>query len=135
MTDSISIDDSELRAYAADLTAAGSGMAARVRPVVEKGAINIKNQLRREAQASRHFKGMARAIGYDMHTLDAFGVGVIEAEIGPSSEAGSPGNLANIAIFGTSRGGGTVPDPQGALDAEAPRFTKALEDLLGNTLG
>ena len=44
--------------------------------------------------------------------------GSIELVAGPTK--GSPGSLANIAYFGTSRGGGTVPDPRGALDAETP---------------
>ena len=129
----MSIDDSELRAFAVDLTRAGAGAAAAVRPVVSKGALNIKNQLVEEMSASRSFGALAPSITYD---LDDDGLG---AEIGPTKRSGGAGtsNLgfgANIAYFGTSRGGGTVPDPQGALDAEAPRFEKAALDVIEGLL-
>ncbi len=128
----ISADTSELGTFAVDLTAAGSGIAKTVRPIVHKGANNIKNQLRAEMRASRHFRPVARAIDYSMHGGMVFGAGVIEAEIGPRK--GSPGSLANVAIFGTSRGGGTVPDPQLALEAEIPNFERALLNAVGDLL-
>lgn len=129
------VDDSELRALGADLVRAGSGIAARVRPVVLRGAGNISRQMRREMSASEYFKPAAGTIGFDLRTFEGFGVGVIEAEIGPSAEAGSPGNIANVAYFGGANGGGgTVPDPQGALDEEMPRYIAALEDVLGDLL-
>ena len=133
----VEFDVSEVRGLAADLTRAGSGIADKVRPVVHRSANNIKRQLRDEMGASESFKGAARDIDYDMTGAGGrivFGVGVIEAEIGPRSGPGQPGSLGKIAYFGTSRGGGTVPDPQGALDAEAPAFQKALEDVLGGLL-
>lgn len=131
---SVEVDASELQQLAADLSKAGSGIAAKVRPAVVKGAVNIKNQMRAEARGSRHFKGGARDIDFSMTSQKVFGVGVIEAEIGPRSGPGQPGSIMNIAYFGTSKGGGTVPDPQGALDAEAPRFEQALGDILDGLL-
>lgn len=129
----IEFDTSELNALAADLTQAPAELDGKILPVVEKGALNIKNQLVSEMRSSRHFKGVARGISYDIHGGQMFGRGVIEAEIGPTK--GSPGSLANIAYFGSSRGGGgTVPDPQGALDAETPRFEQALGDLIEGLL-
>lgn len=120
----VNIDASEVRAFATDLGEVGLRVARGVPAVVSKGALNIKNQLRGEMGASGHFKGAAHAVGYDI--LD----GGFAAEIGPSAEAGSPGNLANLAYFGGSNGGGgTVPDPRGALEAEVSRFEKALMDL------
>lgn len=130
----VQIDASELRQLAADLTAAGSRISARVRPAVVKGAVNIKNQLRTEARGSEYFKGGAIDIDFSMTSQKVFGVGVIEAEIGPRSGPGQPGSIMNIAYFGTSKGGGTVPDPQGALDAEAPRFEQALGEILDGLL-
>ena len=103
-----------------------------VKAVVERGALNIKKQLVAEMQRSPHFKGVARGISYDMRTVGGFGGGAIEAEIGP--ESSGPGALANVAYFGTSRGGGTVPDPQGALEAEAPNVEKYLTDLIEKAL-
>lgn len=131
-------DSDELREFAKDLRAAGSGIASKVLPVVHKGAGNIKRQQRAEMRASKHFKGVARTIDYTMKfgtgSRAAGGAGAIEAEIGPRSGRGSPGALANIAYFGGSRGGGTVPDPKGALEAEGPRFERALGDVIERLL-
>lgn len=131
---SVSIDASEVRQLSADMTRIPERLNRWVIPVLERGGNNIKRQLREEMQSSTHFKGATRSIGYDV-LYGGFGdVGTYEVEIGPSSEDGSPGNLANIAYFGTSRGGGTVPDPFRALLAEAPKFEKALADLMGDLL-
>lgn len=125
--DSITIDTSELRTLAADMRQVDSRVSRWVLPVVEKGANNIKEELQAEARSSRHFKGVAPAISYDIKTLG----GAFEAEIGPEKRYGKGsggGNHANIGYFGTSRGGGTVEDPQTALDNEAPKFADALAD-------
>lgn len=130
MASGVSIDASEVRALAADMRAVDGRLTRWIRPALDRGAIQIRNQLRDEMRSSTHFKGAAGAISYDWIE----GSGDLEVEIGPSSEDGSPGNLANIAYFGTSRGGGTVPDPELALQAEAPKFEKALADLLEDLL-
>lgn len=100
-----------------------------VEAVVKRGATNVKKQLVAEMRRSPAFKGVARGITYDMRAASGFGGGVIEAEIGP--ESSGPGALANVAYFGTSRGGGTVPDPSGALEAERRRFEEALLKIIG----
>lgn len=130
----VSMDDAELRRLTVDLTAAGSRIASEVRPVVHKGAGAIKDQLRREMAESTFFHGIADAIDYSMRSGMDAGVGAIEAEIGPRSGPGQEGALANIAYFGTSRGGGTVPDPQHALEAEAPNVERALADVVEKLL-
>lgn len=124
MANSVSVDASELAGLARDLAAAGDKVERESEPVIERGALNIKNQLREEMSASRHFRPVARAISYDRTGL--------EAEIGP--ERGSPGSLANVAIFGTSRGGGTVPDPIHALEAEAPNVERWLAKVAEGAL-
>lgn len=134
MADRMSFDTSEVRALAADLTRAGSGAAAKVRPVVVKGAANIKRQMRAEMGSSPHFKGATPSIDFDMSTTGGLAGGVIEAQIGPKVGDGETGGLASIAYYGSSRGGGTVPDPIGALNAETPRFEAALLDVLGDLL-
>ena len=116
----------ELRQLAADLA---KGLdAGKVREVVRKGGVNIKAQLREEAAHSLHFK-LARYIGFDE----------VESLAGPAVEVGptrtGAGRLANIAYFGgVHGGGGTLPDPQGALDAEAPQFEAALAALAQDVL-
>jgi len=130
MADGFTIDTSELRALAAKLTDSTRGVERDVRQVVSKGALNIKRQLVAEMGASAHFKGVASSITYDLSGNAYFA----EAQIGPKSGPGNAGALANIAIFGGSRGGGTVPDPKGALEREIPGFEKALSDILGGLL-
>ena len=130
----IDFDTSELRALSAGLTKAGTAVDGKIKGVITKGAVAIKSQMRKEMQGSPHFKGTARSIDFSIHGGDMFGVGVIEAEIGAKIGAGEVGGLAHIAYFGTSRGGGTVADPIGALNAEAPKFEAALLKILGDIL-
>lgn len=125
---SVSIDAHEVRELQRDLTRAHSAIGPHVVGVIEKAALNIKKQLQAEARKSRHFRQIGSAISYDIKVRGASSGAEVEAEIGP--EKGSPGSLANIAYFGTSRGGGTVPDPRGALDAEAPNVERFLGELL-----
>lgn len=129
----VTIDMGELAAFAIALEDSGKATEAEVEAVVEKGALNIKNQLQDEMRGYGRIGGaVAPTISYDISGSSAFGGGAIEAEIGP--EKGGAGSLANIAYFGTSKGGGGVPDPQGAVDAEEPKFIKALSDLIGKDL-
>lgn len=123
----IKVDTSEIHSLVADMTGVDSRLARWVRPVVEKGALNVKNDMQEKARNSKHFKGMAKGISYDMQQGGFGETGVYAAEIGPTK--GSPGALGNIAYFGTSRGGGTVEHPDAALQREAPKFSEALADL------
>ena len=124
------VDTSELRALAEDQARAGREVVPAVLPVVHRGAGNIKRQLRAEMSQSRSFKQITPLITYDIIGGSAFGTSWVGAEIGP--EARDAGLLENIAYFGTSRGGGTVPDPQGALEAEVPKFIKHLTRVMKN---
>lgn len=124
-------DASELVQLAADLNRSAAEVAVSVRQIVAKGAVNIKKQLRAEMSGSEHFGQAARRISYDITTPAD---DTVVAEIGPSHGAGDVGSLANIAYFGTSKGGATVPDPMGALEAEAARTISHLEKLIGGVL-
>lgn len=128
MSTSIKVDTSELRALAADMRAVPEWAVRHLVPVVERGAVNVKATMVADAEASVHFKApLAGSISYDLHQTSFAGDGVIEAEIGPDKDRAG-GAIGNIAYFGTSRGGGTVRDPQAAADAELPAFEKALAD-------
>lgn len=116
------------RRFAADLHALPEHARGDARQVLAKAGVKIKTQLRAEMAASRHFGQVASAISYEIEDR----AGSIELVAGPTK--GSPGSLANIAYFGTSRGGGTVPDPRGALDAEAPVASAYLLELLARHL-
>lgn len=128
-------DFSELRQFAADLDDAPNVVAPKIHGVLRKGAMNIKEQLRSEAGRSKYFKGIVPSITFSskIRKDDA------EVEIGPDKKV-KGGGLANIAYFGglgwkgSVHTGGTLPDPQGALDAEAPEIEKFISDILGEAI-
>lgn len=123
----MAVDASELRKLASDLSNAPKLVKSEARGVISKGALNITNQMRDEAKR-RHYD-FSRRISYDIKVSGDS----IEAEIGPKT--GGVGSLAGIAYFGgVNGGGGTVPDPQGALDAEAPNVEKYLAELVEKAL-
>lgn len=121
-------DASEIDALAADLGKASAEVAVTVRQIIAKGAVNIKKQLREEMGGSGHFGQAAASITYDLTA----GADEVVAEVGPTKSGAGP--LANIAYFGTSRGGGTVPDPMGALTAEGERTVAYFDKLIGGLL-
>ena len=118
----------QVDAFAADLRALPEHARGDGRQVLAKAGVNIKQQLQAEMSASEHFGQVSTAISYEIEER----AGSIELVVGPTK--GSPGSLANVAYFGTSRGGGTVPDPRGALDAEAPVASAYLLDLVAKHL-
>lgn len=121
----------DMARLAADLAAAPDRLMREVKPIVSKGSLNVKNQLIREASGSRSFGSIARSIGYEL-TETATSV---EGEIGPDKSRNSSAGLL-MAYYGQSRGGGgTLPDPLLALQAEEPGFIAAIENVAGGVLG
>lgn len=109
--------------------AASPAFVADVRGVLERGALNIKRDLVAEMGASTHFGQIAPSISYDARdTADG-----VEVEVGPDHSRRG-GALANIAYFGTSRGGGTVPDPVWAMNREAPNVIRYIDVLIAGLL-
>jgi len=123
-------DTSDLERFAAELERAPDRVEREIRPVVKKGALNIKTEWQRALGASKHFKGVKHTPSFDTEiTRDG-----VEAEIGPRTSGQVPGDLVSIAHFGGARGGGGVTDPQEFLDDEGPRFVKALGDIVGKAI-
>ena len=122
-------DASELESFAVDLGRAGDKTLKDVEKVVFKGAMAIKRDMAQELQSSRHFRSIAKSVDFDIESRP----NGVEAEIGPKSGPREPGNLANIAYFGTSRGGGTV-DFMKPFEEEKPRFEQAIREVLGDIL-
>lgn len=120
----VSLDMSEVKTLAADMRAVDGRLARHLIPTVSKGALNIKNEIRDNLRASGNagFRYVASTVSYDLTTSES----EISAEIGPTKPAGA---LANVAFFGTSRGGGTVQEPAHALANEAADFGRALADI------
>lgn len=130
---SSAIDASGFTTLAADFDNADRRLAGEVRAVVVKGAVNVKKTMREDMGKSVHFKAAARDIDFDV-VVERDTVG---ADVGPSvgRGRGHAGGLAGFAYFGAPNGGGgTVRDPQAALDEEEPGFLAALEALVGDLL-
>lgn len=126
----MNLDTSQLKAFEAELRRSPQIVRDGVRPVMQKGALNVKDDWNDSFRQSRSFKGIAGAVTYDTKvTRDG-----IEAEIGPDKSSHPKGALANIAHFGGARGGGTVPDPRTHLDAEEPRLIKAMGDVISKAI-
>lgn len=123
----VTVDASEVRAYEAKLASAGSASKGQLAAVVSKGALNIKQDLQAELRGSGNagFRHVASTVSYDLED------GGMTAVVGPTKPSGA---LANIAYFGSWKGGGTREDPRVALEAEVPRFQAALLALVDGLL-
>lgn len=127
----IDFDLSDFGRFASDLGQGADKVLADVAPVVKRGAENVKRTMRADMAGSRHFGQAARSITYDVVN----GTGWVEARVGPESAGRTVGDLAGLAYFGGSHGGGgTVRDPQAALDDEAPSFFGYIERALGGLI-
>ena len=126
MSDGITFDTSDLGRLAADLGHAGVSAVKAVRPVVEKGALNVKNEWRDNARATAgaHAKRYPDSISYTIRGLSA--------EVGPDKDK-PQGALGNLLEYGSAK---NPPhwDGQRAADAEAPRFEKAVLDAVDGLL-
>lgn len=91
--------------------------------VVEKGALNIKNDARQRVTGLKHAPAYPRSITYDTFR-DLRGP---LAEIGPDKNK-RQGALGNLIEYG-SVNNPPRPHMRPAAEAEQPKFEKAMEDL------
>lgn len=116
---------------ARDLRKASAHVGRELVPVAKKGAGNVKDGMRNDMRKSRHFGQVASSISYDVERTPV----KVEAEIGPETGGRVVGDLAHIAYFGgINGGGGTVRDPEFHAHEEAPRFEKAVADVVDGLL-
>lgn len=106
---------SDLRRLSADLGRASAQTATGARAVVAKGALNVKNDTRKNVSKHPSWKRLASTVNYDLLGLTA--------TIG--YEDRGQGELAGIYEFGSSRRG-PHPTLVPALQREAPGFERAL---------
>lgn len=137
----IRVDTIGFGELARDLRKAGAGVGKELEPVVKRGAGNIKSGMRDDMKASRHFGQASRTIDYEFERTPVH----LTAEIGPNKTR-YPGiagpakkppaaAISNIAYFGGANGGGgTVRDPEFHAHEEAPRFEKAIADVVDGLL-
>lgn len=115
------VDVSQLMALSADFASAEeAGSAVKVGV---QNALDGAKQRARDAYKGFPNKGIAKVgetFSYDEKTSGA----VTQAEFGPAKPKGA---LANIAIWGTSRGGGGLPHPADFMD---DKVTQEIADTL-----
>lgn len=114
----------ELRKFAKDLGEVTAVSQIQVRGVIQKGALNIKNDLIAGIPSGSSWRGLKGSISYDTK----YGNGTVEAEIGPDKDRRG-GPLGNLYYFGGSRGGG-YGDLDGPLAREAPNLERELGKLV-----
>lgn len=119
----------ELRQFAISIGRIVDGAYGDVEGVINKGALNMKNEMITDALGSVHFKGMARSITYDSEDSR----NVIRRVVGPDKSR-QGGSLGNIYYFGTSRGGGSG-DIDKPLNSEEPRVLSAMNALVARWAG
>ena len=113
---------------AADLASSPERVMREIRQVVSKGSLNIKQQLVEDARGSEWFGKISLAMNYEITETG----NSVESEIGPEKEKHKAASLWPIAYFGGSNGGGgTLPDPINAMEAEEPKLIAFLEALDG----
>lgn len=131
----MSMDGAELGELVRDLGRIRPNVGRKVKPIVSKGALNIKAAMQADARKSSSFRNLAPTISYDLTVADVFGTGIVKAEVGPTLDNGPSASLAGLAYFGGSRGGGgTVRDPAQALADEEPSFVRYMGDLAEDIL-
>jgi hypothetical protein len=121
-------DVSDVYEFALGLDKTADDVFKKLRPVVSKGALNIKRDMQADARGHPHTRYLPAAINYDTKSTRS----TISAEIGPDKD--KPGGaIANIVYFGTSKNA-AVLDINGPLDREEPKFLKAIEDVIEDLL-
>ncbi|MGP9490054.1 hypothetical protein ACT3R5_15990 [Glutamicibacter sp. AOP5-A2-7] len=122
----------ELRKFSQDLGKIASKALPETEKVLEKGALNIKNDLIQGIPSGSSWRALRGAISYDPKPA----VGSVAFEVGPD-KGRRGGALGNLYYFGGSRGGG-YGDLEGPLAREAPNVERELNKLAdrwGDSLG
>ncbi len=117
-----------LQILAAEIDSAAGVVSEETRKVVQKGALNVKNDWRRRWSSIGHAPAIPHSITYDTTTVGPR----VAAEIGPEHDR-RQAPLANLFEYG-SVNNAPIPGGAPALERERPRLEKALEDLAYRTL-
>jgi len=119
-----------LNMLAADLERAAKIAPKEARKVVQRGLQNIKTDWRQRWTGYAHAPRLPYSITYD--TSISLG-GRIEGEVGPDKDK-PQGALGNLFEFGSIKNA-PIPGGMPALQAEQPKFEKAMEQLGLDSLG
>lgn len=123
MSVDLSIDTSQLDEFVVHLKGSGQRLGPTAAKSFKRTAQDTKTKMQADYAQSR-IKGLA-AIKHFVSYDEPSGTGSnLTTKIGIDKEGA--GNLGNVAVFGTPKGGGTHPHPEEFLEAELPKFTKYL---------
>lgn len=105
-----SFDFSELTQLSADLDKVADNAGPLINSAVQFTSVNIKKAAAKRVSRSPQWKAAAGSIDYEVKTVQAFGVSVIQSEIGYDKEKRA-GGLGNLREFGApdSDGGPLAP--------------------------
>lgn len=117
-----------IKDLAADLDRAAAMAPIETRKVIQKGALNVKNDWRERWTGFAHAPALPYSITYD---TEVRGLSV-SAEIGPEHDK-RQAPLANLFEYGSVKNA-PIPGGAPALEAERPRLERALEDLAYRSL-
>ena len=117
------LDTSELQSLSASLGRASGAAATAAHAVIAKGALNIKNDTRKNVSDHPTWKRLAQTVNYEQVGLSAV-VGYDDV---------GQGELAGIYEFGSVK---RAPHPTlvPAFEREMPRFEKAMGDLAAKAI-
>lgn len=117
------VDTSELREWSATLNRAADECPEEVKKVVGRGMLNMKKDAQARVRGHVHLPHLARSFTYDVVRRGDVITGEIGAERGRLQ-----GKLDVFIEYGTPTSA-PIPHWAPALEAEGPRFEKALGDL------
>lgn len=121
------IDASELTELGRRMALAQAVVKPQLAATVKKAAQNVKTAIESDVGASSNAGLRQVRIGYETGST-----GTVEyADVSPRE--GGSSNLANIAFFGTARGGGTH-EFYGHAEDELPAFSDYVADAAGDAL-
>ena len=125
------MDMSEVVSFAAELEGVPQALARHAIPVLKRFAQDVKTDMQTDFRSSgnRGFQKIANFVRYDDITP---GAGGYETEVGV--DKGGAGSLANLAVYGTPKGGGTHPRPDQIAVWHQPAFEKSLQDMAAEIL-
>ncbi|RSX53941.1 hypothetical protein D2E25_0247 [Bifidobacterium goeldii] len=122
------IDASELTEFGRHIALAAVHANVKIAKSVKKGAQNVKESVQEDLARSSNSALQRISIGYDMGSIGT----QIYADISPRE--GGASALANIAFFGTAKGGGTHQFYEHA-EAEVPVLADYVADAGVEAIG
>lgn len=130
--DDLIVDAGELTEFGRRIRLAGARAGVKIAKSVRKGAQNVKTAIEEDVGGSSN-KGVSRIrVGYELGTTGT----TVFADIAPRD--GGASNLANIAFFGTAKGGGThrfYEHAEQELPVLADYVADAGVDAIGEAIG